>query len=334
MAEEFSATIRVGSTDVRIRLYPDPPPGFDPQTADDRSLRIHGFPARPDAGSQPALRDQWDHAVARIRRRVRPQFRVSPDRRHGPRRPHPALADPRSAQNWSGAVVPPPANDSWQWVQGTWTVPNCATPVLSPGVPGPDCFSSTWIGIDGGVQSSDPWTDVVQAGSESDSYAAGGTNIFLWWEWASVIPQVVLTNFPVDSGDLMNCMICVEPSSSGPVATFFMFNYISGLYTVFSVPKPIEEDFLGNTAEWIVEAPALESPLGNVGIVQPLTNFGAIFFDGAQAGTVKNITVNCGDPSSSLVYLYGAKSGQLLAEPTLENAQCLKVTRMNPDFWD
>lgn len=334
MNEELGATIRVGSTDFKVRLYPEPPPGFDPQTAGGRLLRIYGFPTRPDAESQPELRGQWNRAISRIRKRVRPEFRVNPDRFHGQRRPHPVLEAPETSRNWSGSVVPAPAGDSWQWVQGTWTVPSCATPVLSSGVSGPDCFSSTWVGIDGGAGYLGPGTDVVQAGSESDSYAGGGRNIYLWWEWAPSIPEVVLTNFPVDSGDLMNCMVCVEPTASGPTATFFMFNYISGLFTVFSFSKPIEADFLGNTAEWIVEASALGSILGNVNNIQPLTNFGAVFFDGAQAGTARNTIINCGDPTSSQVYLYGVQSQQLLAEPTLENEQCLKVTRMNSDLWN
>lgn len=330
MNEDLSSTIHVGGTDHKIRLYPEPPPGFDPQTAEDRLLRLYGFPARPDAGGQPELREQWNRVISRIRGRVRPEFRVDPNRFHGARRAHPVIDDPQVSSNWSGSVLVAPTGDTWQWVMGQWTVPSCDNP--TPG-PGPDCFSAAWLGIDGGVFNGDPRQDVVQAGSESDSSPGGGRNIFLWWEWAPAIPQVVLTNFPVNSGDLMMCMICVEPSAGGPVATFFLFNYNSGLLTTFSFAKPVDADFLGNTAEWIVEAPSLGGIFGNT-VIQPLTNFGAVFFDQAQAGTVKNVVVNCNDTSSSQIFLFGAVSNQELANPVVENAQCLRVTRDNPALWD
>ena len=47
-----------------ITTYEAPPAGFDPQAAEDRLLRKHGIPRRPDAAKEPHLRKLWDQAFA------------------------------------------------------------------------------------------------------------------------------------------------------------------------------------------------------------------------------------------------------------------------------
>lgn len=326
MNDKRGTTLRLGDAELEVRWYADPPDGFDALTAEPRLLRIYGFPPRPDPQSQPELRAGWNRAVSRIRLRARPRFRVEPERFHG-RRPHPAIEGPDISTNWAGSVVQPPAGRAWQWVQGEWTVPDCA----SPGGQDGQFYSAAWVGIDGGLGRAGS-TDLVQAGTESDSLTGETTSFYLWWEWVP-LPQVTILDFPVSGGDLITSLICVESDGSGVFAGFFLLNETNGVFTAFSVRKPEEAQFVGDTAEWIVEAPTLSSIFGN-GTVLPLTDFGAVYFDEAYAGTADNDIVSCGDPASTQMFLFGQVSNQLLAAPVLENQQCMKVTRSDPDDAD
>ena len=38
---------------VSVHTFPAPPEGFDPALASDDDLKSYGFPARPDAGTEP-----------------------------------------------------------------------------------------------------------------------------------------------------------------------------------------------------------------------------------------------------------------------------------------
>jgi hypothetical protein len=44
--------------------YDPPPADFNPLQAEDRLLRVHGFPRRPDAVKEPRLRELWDQAFS------------------------------------------------------------------------------------------------------------------------------------------------------------------------------------------------------------------------------------------------------------------------------
>ena len=66
-----------------MRHFAPPPPGFDPKVADERTLLVHGYPARPDPIAEVALRNRWDRVVAKARVRVEPEFQRT-DKKHGP----------------------------------------------------------------------------------------------------------------------------------------------------------------------------------------------------------------------------------------------------------
>src|SRR4051795_10914944 len=54
------------------------------------------------------------------------------------------MAGTQTSTNWSGAVVTAPANDSFKWMEGDWTVPNVDAPTENQWY-----YCASWIGIDG-----------------------------------------------------------------------------------------------------------------------------------------------------------------------------------------
>ena len=50
-----------------LRLYPPPPPDFDPFTSTVADLKKHGLPLRPDPYTQPAMAALWDRQARRYR---------------------------------------------------------------------------------------------------------------------------------------------------------------------------------------------------------------------------------------------------------------------------
>src|SRR5437764_8017529 len=128
-----------------VRTYEAAPAGFDPLTAPDNLLLRYGFPTRPDAQKTPKLRKQWERAVSHKLTYVVPTFSETVGKTHGPRVKD-STEGTGTSSNWSGSVVfVPSAGNSFQWIEGRWTVPN-PYPSTSDGHWD---YVSEWIGIDG-----------------------------------------------------------------------------------------------------------------------------------------------------------------------------------------
>ena len=91
-----------------ITAYDAPPEGFDPNVAEDRLLRKHGIPRRPDAVQEPKLRAMWDAAFASKPKFIKAEIAID----HVlSKRKRPVL-DKRietadfSPSGWAGDVVP------------------------------------------------------------------------------------------------------------------------------------------------------------------------------------------------------------------------------------
>ena len=59
-----------------ITIYDAPPEGFDPNVAEDRLLRKHGIPRRPDAAREPRLRAIWNAAFASKPRFIKAEIAI------------------------------------------------------------------------------------------------------------------------------------------------------------------------------------------------------------------------------------------------------------------
>ena len=292
-----------------MRSFTPPPADFDPLTASDRELLVHGYPTRPDARIQPELAARWQEMMSRPLRFVQPEFELLPDTFHGPRCPaSPAdtagLTDTTLTDSaWSGAVVLARPDDTIQSVTGEWSVPN-----VGHFVPCPPSYTSQWIGIDG-----DGSPNVVQAGSATDK-AGLGSSTYLWYEWTPQ-PSVKITNIDVNPGDVIYGLICAQAPTTAAIS---LVNVTAGTMASFSVHPPATGTALvGNSAEWIVEAPLINNVQSVPG------HFGVVFFDNAFASTAAHASLDGGkaDELFSMV-----QNGVTLSVPRELGSGVLKCT--------
>jgi hypothetical protein len=289
--------------------------GFNPLTASARLLLRHGFPTRPDARTAPEIRKRWDRAFSRPRTWITPVFREVEGRSHGPAL-KPGPRSPRvsasgkianaTSSNWSGSVAFPPANRSFGWIEGQWTVPNPHAPAVG------NYYASEWVGIDGWGSG-----DVLQAGTETEIVDIGifsATQVYAWWEWYPA-GEVAITNLSVSPGDVVYCLICVNSTTT---ATVYISNQSSLVTTSFSITAPKGTALVGNSAEWIVERPSVN------GSITSLTDFKVVYFDEGIAGLsgAPFTIVTLG--SGAAVTMTGNNNASL-SIPTLETGQLMKV---------
>jgi Peptidase A4 family len=262
-------------------FFKPPPDGFKPLEATDRELALYGFPDRPDATLHPRLRAKWDRVMGRPHRvivptlEIRPGFRTRPSQTVGGEEAAPATND-----HWSGAVVAPPANQSFTTVSGSWIVPNAFPPPSAwtgSGWTDGTYLAVTWIGIDGwGVTGS---TDVLQAGTGTQVTVTNGNvslSCFAWYEWWTDL-WIVFSNFAVSPGDLIACTVCGTSPTHGFAA---MSNLTTSQSMSIGINPPSGIALTGNCAEWIVERPS-----NSLGVAYTLPDYGATVFYDALAGT-------------------------------------------------
>ena len=258
-----------------------PSPNFNPLTASAAELVANGFPAVPDDHRERFAR-VWGQLKNKFHY-VEPTFRVERDRTHGPRHRQPAEGT-QTSTNWSGAVVNPPAGQTFSWLEGDWVVPAVDAPTQNEWY-----YCATWIGIDG-----DGSGDVFQSGVESDVYVSGSsvtTDYYPWWEWFPG-PSVAITNFPVSPGDMITMLLCAADGAGSTTGTVFWTNATTGAATNVTLTAPSGTKLVGNCAEWIVEAPTVN------GGQSALADYGETFFSVCEAVTNKSTTVNGGTGSN------------------------------------
>ncbi|MGH7088822.1 MAG: G1 family glutamic endopeptidase [Stellaceae bacterium] len=255
-----------------------PPRGFDPLIADAAEVVRHGFPQIPE---DPRHLERYRRVLSQIKNKfhyIEPTFRVNADRFHGPRR-RLAEAGTETSTNWSGGVVFSPAGQSFRWVQGDWVIPDVDAPTQNQWY-----YCASWIGIDG-----DRSGDVCQAGVECEVYRSGSSiirNIYPWWEWFP-LPEVRITNLPISPGDMLTALLCTS-GANATSASLFLTNRTTGASTSLTFSAPAGTKLVGNSAEWIVEAPTVN------GAQSALADYGEVFFSVCEAYLTNNTTVNGG----------------------------------------
>jgi hypothetical protein len=231
---------------------------------------------------------------------IEPQFALRTDKQHGIRN---TIANDTST-NWSGAVSFAAKGDTATYVIGQWTVPD----VVAPGLGSYYCAS--WVGIDG-----DGSPDVLQAGTECDVISFGfftAKQTYVWWEWYPNY-EVQIANFPVTSGDVMFCAICVHSDTE---AGFYLTNLTTGASTSFTKTAPAGTTLVGNCAEWIVEAPTVN------GGQSALARYGDVYFDECIAGTKNHHLLYGGD--GDLITMVDS-SNKPISVPTKETDELIKI---------
>ena len=82
----------------------------------------------------------------------------------------------------------------------------------------------------------------------------------------------MITNFPVGPGDLITALLIASPGAGATSATVYLTNRTSGAATSVTFHAPSGTSLVGNSAEWIVEAPTVG------GGQSTLADFGEVFF--------------------------------------------------------
>lgn len=291
-----------------------PPPGFDPFAAAPQDAARNGFPPLP---TDPAQLERYRRVFSQLQHKLQyvpPTFRVNADRRHGPRR---RLTEEgtETSTNWSGAVVFAPSGDTFRWLQGDWVIPDVDAPTENQWY-----YCASWIGLDG-----DGSGDVFQAGVECEVYRSGSSltrRIYPWWEWFPT-PEVEITNLAVSPGDMVTMVLCSASGAGSTTGTVYFTNRTTGASTSVTLTAPSGTQLVGNSAEWIVEAPTVG------GAQSAIADYGEVFFSVCEAQTHNNVTVNGGAGDSINLTAGGAVVSQgVLITPTV--VQCQYVTAPAP----
>jgi hypothetical protein len=284
---------------VRIMTF-RPPIDFDPLTASAAELERNGFPARPD---DPRLLERFQRVFARLKGRfhyVEPTFRIIHDRSHGP----------WTGDNWSGGVVKAPTGQSFTGMLGAWLAPK-----PYPATATAEWYvCANWIGLDG-----DGSGDVCQAGVECQVYGTRSVwfagSAYHWHQWYPG-PAVTVTNVPVNFGDLVTMSLCTASGAGSKTATVHFANVTSGVGTSYVISAPIGTALVGNSAEWIVEAPAIG------GVQSPLADYGEVFFSSCLASLNGSGPAAVGGGKGANVNL--SQGGAVISQGTLITEQIIR----------
>jgi hypothetical protein len=320
-----------------ITIPPPPPAGFNPLGASDTELAFHGVPPRPDASKNPEAYSHWSKLVSGTKNRITPILRqtniyhkpaqnlsiadktaVKPDSS-----PSTALnATSITSTNWSGYanyVASGTFLGNNSFVFAEWTVPfaqqafgTCA---------GNWEYSAQWVGFDGFNSA-----DVLQAGSEADAFCSGGSKsqyYGLWIEWYP-LPEVAISNFPINPGDLIG--VEVWYSSSSPHGHAYLVDLTTQQVTVIGFNPPSGTIFKGTSVEWVVEAPTVgssQSALINYTATPWNDIYGHSTTNGsyygpnyAPSGTAYDILMTSGGSTISYCLLYSGNSFALWCYPS------------------
>jgi Peptidase A4 family len=293
---------------ISVITYAPPPQGFNPFEATDSDLEKHGYPPLP---KDPRHLERYRQVLNQLKHKltyVAPTFRLNRDRIHGPRRRETEAGTEQSG-NWSGAVVYAPQGQSFKWIEGDWVVPDIDAPTQNQWY-----YCASWIGIDG-----DGSNDVFQAGIECEVYRSGNSisrNIYPWWEWFPNF-EVQITNFNVNPGDYVLFLLCSKQGAGSSTGTVYITNRTTGVQTSVTLNAPGSTVLVGNSAEWIVEAPTVG------GSQSAIADYGEVFFSVCEAVlSPSGTTVNGGAGNNVNMIANGqvVSDGKLIT-PTV--VQCL-----------
>jgi hypothetical protein len=278
--------------------YDAPPESVDITKAEDRVLRKHGVPRRPDAKKEGHLRAIWDNAFASKPKFIKAEIAVD---HIMSKRKRPVISKmPKKGvefnpSGWGGTVVPVskfnfnPA-EPVVTVYGEWFVPTITGVANEPNQAETVGF---WVGIDGFGNS-----QVLQAGMAA-TITGSSVNYWVWTEWYP-IGAIQVTNFPIKPGDYITVLVCANQPNHGFCS---LLNKTTNQATSIGILPPANTTSIGATAEWIVE-----------GISPILPVFSTIVFSNCSAGT-KSHTLNL--TGGTITEITGAGNANLTAASIL-----------------
>ncbi|HEY7308139.1 MAG TPA: G1 family glutamic endopeptidase [Gemmataceae bacterium] len=268
-------TIKLGNG-VTARTFTPPPQSFQPLKATRRDLLRYGFPPQP---KEPPLLRLWEVALSRPLEMIQPRFRTLvevdyklPKTSTAPAAPpHPP---PMRSNVIGGATVTAAAGQGTvRWVGGTWTIPNIYPHVGSENGVGYPFLTEVFISGKASTSSlAVGWSGLVFYSGRSIQRRHG-----VWWRWAPG-DFTGLSNFFVDPGDTLGCVICLDLGSTVRARLSF-HNLTTSQATSFIVTAPSGTELTGDTAGWLIQN-------GVVDFHGPfIARFGEFYIDECNAGT-------------------------------------------------
>jgi Peptidase A4 family len=243
-----------------VRAFSAPPHDFDALRASDTELARYGLPPRPDRQTSPVAFASWERWVTASQYRIVPKLKAT-NVHYGPAKNLSvgkiALSGPTPAtsSNWSGFVISDASNIFnliGGYVQGTFVVPkglSCVIPTYYD--------SANWVGVDG-------WgsDDVFQLGTSTNvDCVHGSEQHYAWIEWYPA-PSMIVTNFPVDAGDIITVAAAVTTAQNRYEFHFMNWSTRQSLYMLMTPPSGTQ--LVGNSIEWVVERPTINGVLSNL----------------------------------------------------------------------
>jgi hypothetical protein len=306
-------------------ICPAPPHDFDLTKASASELIQHGLLwPRPGVGDDPALVNAWNEVFSRrslAKDWIVPVLSPQVGKTHNLKHPVSGATDQNFAQNrWSGAGL---ITGKWTSVVGKWSVPQVSQPPEPQGSEG-GWNSSSWAGIDGGVNGSN---DVLQAGIQQTVNGDGQPAYVAWFEWFATpqsgspdyVYQTNISNFAVNAGDKIVCYVqYVDASTAGYL---FLFNSTTHQSLAITLAPPPGATFNGSTAEWIMEAPDGGEPNSSI------PRFTTVLFSVASASGPGG----AGKLSNAATYSIKSASGKILTSTTIKNSTV--TIRDIPNFY-
>jgi hypothetical protein len=241
-------------------VFPQPPAGFDPETATDDELSVYGFPPRP---TDPNLLGRWHEDVGSVQEVAPPDACQAPEQVD----PEPPVAgDLVTSKHWAGfADLNPKGNNQWAGIQGDYSQPNHTTTC-------PGGQEVSWIGLGGYGTGS-----LIQAGTGIDA----GDNLYAWFEYLKPGRQFPIqrTGLAVHPGDHIH--IWVNYVYSNNYANLYVTDLTTGRSSNNIVFALGHKYYDGSSAEFIDERPSLTVN----GSFTSLENFGTTNWSQARSMT-------------------------------------------------
>ena len=197
-----------------------------------------------------------------------------------------------SSSNWSGAYLLPKPGKQFVQVWGQWVVPCPELPASR--LPENDYYEcSTWIGLDGQRRyrsSTLPQIGTLQTVNGKKKTA---TAWIQWWQRGNPrSTPITLTNFPVDPGDRISCVLTVLTELNPHPEQSVLFNIVNQTKANvmgLRVAPPTADDgktrlwIPGATAEWVMERPTELDEEQRPRALRLLADYGSLDFTGCVA---------------------------------------------------
>lgn len=260
-------------------------------------MKRHGLPLRPDPGTRPGVAGLWEALWETKAARYRgfKHLELRPDTTSAAAKKTPLFGlDPAESCGYMLETL----GDPFISLFITWTVPDI---IFAPNEFSDIDHFHTFVGLG--------FLD-LHVNMTVDS----GQNIVLQ-VWTQAAGNVTL---PVSTGDVLSASLCLEPNSAG-TAYHFIANETTGHTINFVVDT-------GYPPATTINAGVTRGDLADLGFLDPLASFGAVYFDDISAATENSSAVLLTSGTATTMV---DQNGATLASPVILNNNAFKCVCAN-----